>query len=60
MAKPPTFIERYESPNLDLAEEAEKHAAPEVGTKAVYTAVIVGLVVLFVLVGIALHIPSGG
>jgi hypothetical protein len=60
MGKPPTFIERIESPNIDHEAEAEKHAAPATATRLIYIAVIVGFVVLFLLVGIGLHIPSGG
>ena len=60
MGKPPTFIEHIKSPNLDHEKEAEKHAAPAVATKAVYIVAIVLFVLLFLLVGIGLHIPSGG
>lgn len=60
MGKPPTFIEPYQSPNLDHAKEAEKHAAPEMATRAIYIAIVVLMVVLFLLVGIGLHIPTGG
>ena len=60
MGKPPTFIERIESPNIDHEAEAEKHAAPASATKVIYLAVIIGFVLLFLLVGIGLHIPSGG
>ena len=60
MGKPPTFIEPFESPNLDLEAEGERHAAPRLATKAVYIAVIIAFVILFLLVGIGLHIPGGG
>jgi len=60
MGKPPTFIEPFESPNLDLEQEAEKHGAPVAATKGVYIAVVIAFVILFLLVGIGLHIPSGG
>ncbi len=60
MGKPPTFIEPYKSPNIDHEKEAEKHAAPAKAVKATYIAIIVVLVVLFLLVGIGLHIPTGG
>ena len=59
MGKPPTFIEPFQSPNLDHEKEAEKHAAPAAATRVVYVAVVVGLVLLFLLVGIGLHIPRG-
>ena len=45
---------------LDHEKEAEKHAAPAKATRATYIAIIVGLVVLFLLIGIGLHIPTGG
>ena len=60
MGKPPTFVEEFRSPNIDHEAEAEKHAAPKVATKIVYIVVIVSFVILFLLVGIGLHIPSGG
>jgi len=60
MGKPPTFIERIESPNIDHEKEAERHAAPRLATRLVYLAVIIGFIVLFLLVGIGLHIPAGG
>ncbi len=60
MGKPPTFIEPYKAPDIDHEAEAEKHGAPVVATKLTYIAVIIGFVLLFLLVGIGLHIPSGG
>lgn len=59
MGKPPTFIERIESPNIDHEQEAEKHAAPAAAARVVYIVVILAFVLLFLLVGIGLHIPSG-
>jgi hypothetical protein len=59
MGKPPTFIEPFQSPNLDHEKEAKKHAAPASATKAVYIAIVVVIVVLFLVVGIGLHIPAG-
>ncbi len=59
MGKPPTFSEPFESPNLDLEALAEKDAAPPRATRIVYVAVVVGFVILFLLVGIGLHIPGG-
>ena len=59
MGKPPTFIEIIESPNLDHEKEAEKHAAPAAATRVVYLAMIIGFILLFLLVAIALHVPSG-
>ncbi len=60
MGKPPTFVESFKSPNLDHEAEAEKHAAPALATKIIYIVVIVAFVVLFLLVGVGLHIPRGG
>jgi hypothetical protein len=57
--KPPTFQEPFESPDRDLDALAEQNAAPATPTKIIYALVIVGLVLLFLLVGIGLHIPSG-
>ena len=59
MGKPPTFIERIESPNIDHEKESELHAAPKAATKIVYVVVILAFVLLFLLVGIGLHIPGG-
>lgn len=60
MGKPPTFIEPFQSPNLDHEKEAEKHAAPETATRLMYIVIVVVLVALFLLVGVGLHIPAGG
>ena len=59
MGKPPTFIVKFESPNLDLEAEAENHAAPVAATKIVYLVMLVSIVVLFVVLGIG-HMPRGG
>ena len=60
MGKPPGFIEAFKSPNLDLESEAKKHAAPAGVTKLTYGVIVAVLVILFALVGIGLHIPTGG
>ena len=60
MGKPPGLIEVFKSPNLDLEKEATKHAAPAAAAKATYVVIGVVLVALFLLVGIGLHIPTGG
>jgi len=52
--------ESFESPKLDHEKEAEKHEAPATAAKTIYIAIIIGLVLLFLLVGIGLHIPTGG
>ncbi len=61
MGQPPTFIvDRGESPNIDREQEmAEKGASPG-AAKAMYIVIIVAIVALFALVGIGLHIPTGG
>jgi hypothetical protein len=59
MGKPPTFIEKFESPNLDLEAEAAKHAAPTAATRLVYVLLILSLVALFVVLAIG-HVPRGG
>jgi len=60
MGKPPTFIEPFKSPDLDLEAEAEKHGANPKAAKTMYIIMVVLFVVLFALVGIGLHIPTGG
>jgi hypothetical protein len=60
VGKPPGLIEPFKSPNLDHEKEAEQHAAPQNATKIVYAVMAVVLVLLFLLVGIGLHIPAGG
>ena len=60
MGKPPSQIEPFESPNLDHEALAEDNAAHPKAAKATYIVMIVLLVALFVLVGIGLHVPTGG
>jgi hypothetical protein len=60
MGKPPTQIETFTSPNIDHDKYAEEHAAPRGAAKAMYVVIVVVLVALFALVGIGLHIPTGG
>jgi len=59
VGKPPGLIEPFKSPNLDHEKEAAKHGAHRLATRLVYVVVVVGLIALFILVGIALHIPTG-
>ena len=61
MGKPPTFIvDRGEPPKIDREQEmAEKGASPG-AAKAMYIVIVVAIVVLFALVGIGVHIPTGG
>jgi hypothetical protein len=61
MGKPPNLImELGERPNIDHEKEMAEHGAPPKAAKAMYIAIIVTLVVLFALVAIGLHIPTGG
>ena len=60
MGRPPTQIEPFKSPNLDHEKLAEDNAAHPKAAKATYVLLVVLLVALFVLVGIGLHIPTGG
>jgi hypothetical protein len=60
MGKPPSQVEPFVSPNLDHEKLAEEHAAHPKAAKAMYVVLVVLLVVLFALVGIGLHIPTGG
>jgi hypothetical protein len=60
MGKPPTFREPFRSPALDHEHEGEKHAAPGWATKLAYVTAIILIVLLFLLVGIGLHMPRGG
>jgi len=61
MGKPPNLImELGPSPNIDHEKDMAENGAPPKAAKAIYIAIVVGLVLLFVLVGIGLHIPTGG
>jgi hypothetical protein len=60
MGKPPGLSEGpYVSPNVDHEHDMAEHGASPRIAKWVYIAVIVTLVVLGLVVGIGLHIPSG-
>jgi hypothetical protein len=61
MGKPPTFIADIDpSPNIDHEKDMAENGAPAKATKVIYIVVAIVLVALFLLVGIGLHIPTGG
>ncbi|MBV8757067.1 MAG: hypothetical protein JO257_07330 [Deltaproteobacteria bacterium] len=61
MPKPPAQSDfTYESPNLDHEKDMADNGADTRVAKVVYVVIAVLFVVLFLLVGIGLHIPSGG
>jgi hypothetical protein len=60
MGKPPGYSEPFVSPNIDREEDMAKTGASPRIAKGVFVAIVIALVVLFLLVGIGLHIPTGG
>lgn len=61
MGKPPGLsIGEYKSPNIDHEQDMVEHGTSPKVAKAVYVVIIIALVALFALVGIGLHIPTGG
>lgn len=61
MGKPPNLIADIgKSPNIDHDKDMAENGVSPKATKAVYVVIIVGLVALFAIVGIGLHIPTGG
>lgn len=61
MGKPPTQIADIgPSPNIDHEKDMAENGAPPTATKTIYWIIGIALVVLFLLVGIGLHIPTGG
>jgi hypothetical protein len=60
MGKPPNLIEPYVSPNLDHEKDMAENGGSPQAAKTMYIVIVVVLVALFVLVGIGLHIPTGG
>ena len=61
MGKPPNLIVGpYVSPNIDHEKDMAENGADPKATTTVYIVIAVGLVALFVLVAIGLHIPTGG
>ena len=61
MPKPPVQSDfQVESPNLDHDKDMADNGANPRAAKAVYIVIAVLFVVFVLLVGIGLHIPSGG
>jgi hypothetical protein len=61
MPKPPAQSDfHYESPNLDHDQDMADNGADTRVAKVVYIVIAVLFIVLFLLVGIGLHVPSGG
>lgn len=61
MSKGPNLIADIgRSPNIDHDKDMAENGAPAGAATAVYWALGIGLVVLFALVAIGLHIPAGG
>lgn len=61
MPKPPAQSDfDYESPNLDHEQDMATNGGNPRVAKVIYIVIAVLFVVLFLLVGIGLHIPSGG
>lgn len=60
MGKPPNLImELGERPNIDHEQEMAENGVSPKAAKAVYIVIIVAMIVLFALVAIGLHIPTG-
>ena len=60
MPKPPAQSDlHFESPDLDREADQAANGAPPRVAKAIYVIIAVLLIVLVLLVGVALHIPSG-
>jgi hypothetical protein len=60
MGKPPNMIEPYESPNLDHDKDMAENGVSPKAAYTMYVVIAVVLVALFALVGVGLHIPTGG
>jgi len=61
MGKGPNLIAELEpSPNLDHDKDMAENGAPKSAAKAMYWVIGVALVVLFALVAVGLHMPTGG
>lgn len=60
MGKPPSFSDGpYISPNIDHEQDMAENGASPRATKWIYIVIAVMCAVLFVLLMIALHVPSG-
>ena len=61
MGKPPNLIENFgPSPNIDHEQDMAENGVSPKAAKSIYIVIVVALVLLFALVGIGLHIPTGG
>lgn len=60
MGKPPGMQEDFVSPEIDREQELAEHGAPKAATRAVYIGIAITLVILFLLVMVGLHMPTGG
>ncbi len=61
MGKPPNLIVGpYESPNVDHDKDMAENGVNPKASKAMYIVIVVALVALFLLIGIGLHMPTGG
>lgn len=61
MGKPPGLISDIgPSPNIDHEKDMEENGASPNAARTMYIVIVIALVALFALVGIGLHIPTGG
>jgi hypothetical protein len=60
MGKPPTQVESFESPDIDHEKDLSENGVNPKAAKAMYIVIGLVLLALFVLVGVGLHIPTGG
>lgn len=61
MGKPPTQInEPYISPNIDHDQDMADNGVNPKASKVMYIVIVIALVVLFLLIGVGLHMPTGG
>ena len=60
MGKPPNLImELGPSPNIDHEKDMAENGASPKAAKTIYIVIVIACVVLFALVGIGLHMPTG-
>ena len=61
MGKPPGMIERLgPSPEIDREKQMAENPMTPKAEKGMYVVIIIVCIILFALVGIGLHIPTGG
>lgn len=60
MGRPPNSIEPFAASEVDQDEDMAKNGVSPKAATAMYVVIAVVLVALFALVGIGLHIPTGG